>query len=173
VSAVRLRPLSALDIDHVMGWVNDPDIVGNFASFAGKPYTRDEELAYLTKLVDSPNERVFSVETDAGDYIGQVGVHQIHWPSKVGRLACIIGAKTNMGKGYGTAAIGALLDKAFGELGLHKIWLMIFATNARSHGIYQRIGFVDEGLLREEYFHKGDWRDMIRMGLLAREWKSR
>jgi RimJ/RimL family protein N-acetyltransferase len=171
---IRLRPLALDDIDHVMGWVNDPDIVGNFAAFSGEPFTREQELAYLTKLIASPNERVFSVETDDGAYLGQVGVHQIHWPSRVARLACIIGSRAHMGKGYGTAAIGALLDRVFhGDLDLHKVWLMIFATNTRSHGIYKRIGFVDEGLLREEYHHRDGWHDMIRMGLLAREWQKR
>jgi RimJ/RimL family protein N-acetyltransferase len=173
MAEIRLRPLTLDDVDHVMTWVNEPDIVGNFAAFSGEPFTREQELAYLTKLIASPNDRVFSIERDDGAYVGQVGVHQIHWPSRVGRLSCIIGARAHMGRGHGTAAIGALLDRAFGELELHKIWLMIFATNARSYGIYRRIGFVEEGLLREEYFHRGAWHDMKRMGLLAREWIRR
>jgi RimJ/RimL family protein N-acetyltransferase len=171
---VRLRPLVVEDVDHVMTWVNDPEIVGNFAAFSGKPFTREDEVTYLTKLVASKDDKVWSVE-DAGDgrYLGQVAVHQIHWRSKVGRLACIIGARAEMGRGYGSSAIRAALDAAFGELGLHKVFLVVFRTNERARGIYGRIGFVEEGVLREEYFHKDGWHDMVRMSVLGREWLTR
>ena len=76
-----------------------------------------------------------------------------------------------MGKGYGSAAIAGALDWAFGEARLHKVWLMCFRSNARAQGIYRRIGFVAEGILREEYFHQGGWHDMVRMSMLDREWR--
>ena len=43
-----------------------------------------------------------------------------------------------------------MLDHAFATLGLHKVWLMIFAHNTRSRGIYERLGVAQEGLLRDE-----------------------
>jgi RimJ/RimL family protein N-acetyltransferase len=172
---VRLRPLALTDVDSMMAWVNDPEIVGNFATFSGRPITRDEEVAYVERMLASKEDRVWAIERDGGEgdgeYVGNVGIHQIHWRSRVGRLACIIAARGDMGRGYGSAAIRAALDRAFGdELGLHKVWLMVFATNARSRGIYSRIGFVDEGVLREEYFHEDGWRDMVRMSVLSQEW---
>lgn len=169
---VRLRPLRLEDVDNIMTWVNDPEIVGNIAAFAGEPFTREQEVAYVTKLLASPVDRVFSIERASdGLYLGQCGIHQIHWPSKVARLSCIIAERAYMGQGYGTAAIAATLDVAFGELGLHKMWLMIFRTNERSRRTYARAGFVEEGTLREEYFHRGAWHDMLRMSLLDREWR--
>ena len=171
MSSVRLRPLALSDVDNMMTWVNDPEIIGNFSAFAGHAFTREEETAYVERLLRSETDRVFAIErVPDGEYLGNVGIHQIHWPSKVGRLACIVAARSEMGKGYGSAAIRAVLDWAFGEAGLHKVWLMCFRTNTRAQGIYRRIGFVDEGVLREEYFHQGGWQDMVRMSVLAREW---
>jgi RimJ/RimL family protein N-acetyltransferase len=175
-ASVRLRPLALSDVDRMMEWVNDPDIVGNFATFSGKPITRDEEVAYVERMLASKEDRVWAIEradgepAGQGEYLGNVGIHQIHWRSRVGRLACIIAARGDMGRGYGSAAIRAALDQAFGALGLHKVWLMVFASNARSRGIYARIGFVEEGVLREEYFHADGWRDMVRMSVLEQEW---
>ena len=155
----------------MMGWVNDPEIVGNFAAFSGRAITRDEELAYLERVTASAADKVFVIERqEDGRYLGNVGIHQIHWPSKVGRLACIIGSRADMGKGYGSAAIAAVLDWAFRDARLHKVWLMCFRSNTRAQGIYRRIGFLDEGVLREEYFHQESWHDMVGMGLLDREW---
>jgi RimJ/RimL family protein N-acetyltransferase len=173
MSLVRLRPLVPADVDHMMAWVNDPEIVGNFAGFAGRAFTRDEELQYIERVTKSETDRVFAIERAAdGAYLGNVGLHAIHWPSRVGRLACIIGSRAEMGKGYGSAAIRAILAHAFGELRLHKAWLMVFRTNTRALGIYRRLGFIEEGILREEYFHQGGWHDMVRMSMLDREFTA-
>lgn len=173
MSLVRLRPLAESDVDHVLGWVNDPAIVGNIAAFSGHAFTRDQELAYIRRILDSTSDVVWSIEDAvSGRYLGQTGLHQIHDRSRVARLACIVAAPGDMGRGYGSAAIRAALDHGFGALGLHKIWLMIFRTNERSRRTYTRIGFVEEGILREEYFHAGGWHDMLRMSLLAREWPT-
>lgn len=171
---VRLRPLAIEDVDHILTWVNDPEIVGNIAAFGGEPFTREQEEAYVRQTIASPTDRVFSIErVEDGRYLGQCGLHQIHWRSRVGRISCIIAERSLMGRGYGSAAIRAVLDHAFGPLDLHKVWLMIFRENERSRRTYARIGFLEEGILREEYFHKGGWHDMLRMSILAREWKSR
>ena len=169
MSLVTLRPLAESDVDSIMTWVNRPEIVGNLAAFAGKPMTRDEELEWVKRTIASP-DRVYSVfSTDGDRYLGQVGIHQIHNRSKVGRLGAVIATKSEMGKGYGSAAISAVMDRAFGEHGLHKLWLMVFRSNERGQRLYKKRGFVEEGILREEYFHEGAWHDMVRMSLLASE----
>jgi [ribosomal protein S5]-alanine N-acetyltransferase len=170
MSLVTLRPLAESDVDDIMSWVNAPEIVGNLAAFSGAPMTREDELAWIKRTIVSAGERVWSVfATENNRYLGQVGIHQIHARSKVGRLGAVIASKGEMGKGYGSAAIKAVMDRGFGELGLHKLWLMVFRTNERGQRLYKRLGFIEEGLLREEYFHEGGWHDMVRMGMLARE----
>src|SRR4051794_12537750 len=163
MSTVRLRPLCEDDVDHVMTWVNEPEIIGNIAAFSGQAFSRDDELAYIGRTLASTSDRVFSIiETTTDRYLGQCGIHQIHDRSKVGRLACIVAARSDMGRGHGSDAIRLLVDHAFGPLGLHKLWLMVFRHNARGRRIYGKLGFVEEGVLREEYFHQGTWHDMVR-----------
>jgi RimJ/RimL family protein N-acetyltransferase len=168
--SIRLRPLCEEDVDNIMSWVNDPAVIGNFAAFSGAPMSRQQELEWVRRTIASTSERVWSVFAEAGGrYLGQVGLHQMHSQSRVGRLGIIIASRQEMGRGYGTAAIHRALDCAFSQLALHKVWLMVFRHNQRSRDIYQRIGFVEEGVLREEYFHEGRWHDMVRMSVLARE----
>lgn len=172
-SRVTLRPLAETDVDHILTWVNDSEIVGNIAAFSGKAFTREDELEYVRGVVASKADVVFSIfAADDDRYLGQVGVHQIHARSKVGRLSCIIGSQDEWGKGFGTAAIASVLDTAFGELSLHKVWLMVFETNERAKRTYSRIGFAVEGVLREEYFHEAGWHNMVRMSMLDREWSA-
>ncbi|MEO8699845.1 MAG: GNAT family protein [Kofleriaceae bacterium] len=169
MSSVTLRPLAETDVDSIMTWVNREEIVGNLAAFSGAPLTRDDEVAWIRRTL-ATSDRVYSiVAADDGRYLGQIGVHQIHGRSRVGRLGCVISSRDEMGKGHGSAAIRAIMDVAFGELLLHKLWLMVFATNAAGRRLYTRLGFVEEGVLREEYFHDHGWHDMVRMSMLAHE----
>jgi len=173
-SLVRLRPVAEEDVDGILGWVNDPEVVGNFATFAGEPFTREQELAWIRQVRASSTERVFTVlAADDGRYLGQTGLHQIHRRSGLGRLAVIVGRRQDMGRGFGSAAIARTLDLAFGDEGLHKVWLVVFQTNQRARRTYERLGFTVEGILREEYRHRDGWHTMLRMGLLADEWRAR
>ena len=75
---VVLRPLSVDDLDAVMTWVNDKEVVGNLAVFAGAPITREQERAWIERVTASPEDRVFSIfAAEDGRYLGQVGLHQI------------------------------------------------------------------------------------------------
>ncbi len=170
-SRVELRALCEADVDSIMTWVNDPQIVGNLAAFSGEPFTREQELAYVRSMIASSSDRVYSIfATDGGRYLGQVGLHGIHARSRVARMAIVIADRDQMGKGFGSASVASLLDRAFGAETLQKVWLMVFDHNERSRAIYGRIGFRVEGRLRDEYFHDGGWHTMLRMGLLASDW---
>ncbi len=174
--AVRLAPLQRTHVDHIMTWVNNKEIIGNLAAFSGKPFTRDDELAYIDRMLASKEDRVFSVfAKDSDHYLGQCGIHQIFRRSRVGRASLIIAERNDMGRGLGSAALASLLDVAFADVaaggeGLHKVWLMCFCENERARRTYARVGFVEEGVLREEYLHEGRFCDMVRMSVLAREW---
>ena len=182
-SLVELVPLAPAHVDHVLQWVNDREIVGNLATFSGKPFTRDDELAYIARMQTSKEDRVFSIFAPASSaggarYLGQCGLHQIFRRSGVARASLIVADRTEMGRGIGSAALTRLLDVAFAAPGdggeaLHKVWLMCFSTNERARRTYARVGFVQEGVLREEYFHEDGWHDMVRMSVLASEWRAR
>lgn len=75
------------------------------------------------------------------------------------------------GRGLVTRAVTAVLDHAFGPLGLHRVELQTTADNARSQRVAQRLGFTQEGVLREAAAFPTERRDVVVHGLLAREWR--
>ena len=170
---LTLKPIGEDDVEHIMTWVNNPNVIGNIATLSGKPFTRKQELAYIKRMQDSPDDQVFSI-WDEDKYVGQTGIHQIYQRSRTGRIAIVIADINQMGKGYGSEALKVMLDYAFSPngLGLHKIWLIVFEGNERSLRTYERIGFIREGVLREEYYHEGQYHNMVRMSILASEWKN-
>ena len=165
---LALRPIRLDDVDRIMAWINDPAVTRNFARMSGD-ITRDEELAWLRWVIDSPHDRLFAVEDADGTYLGNAGVHKIYWPSRNGRLGLVLGAPGARGRGLGTLAMRLLVELAFAELGLHKVWLVHYRDNTRMAHIAAKLGFVTEGVLRDEYFHQGAFHDMVRWSLLEGE----
>jgi ribosomal-protein-serine acetyltransferase len=74
------------------------------------------------------------------------------------------------GRGLVTRAVTAVLDHAFGPLGLHRVALQTTTDNKRSRSLAQRLGFTQEGVLREAAAFRDERRDVVVYGLLASEW---
>jgi RimJ/RimL family protein N-acetyltransferase len=164
---VRLRPVVEADVDAIMTWINDPEITRNFAGFQ-QAITREAELAFIARMCASPTDRLYAVTLPDDDTaIGTAGIHNIYRPAGNARLGVMLGR--HRGHGLGRAALTGLVARAFGELGLHKVWIIHFADNARMAHLCGGLGFRVEGVLRDEYFHRGRHWDMVRQSLLVHE----
>lgn len=162
---VRLEPLDPSHLPHVMTWVNDREVMQYFAN-RQTPITLDEERAYLESLVASKVDRAYSIYFGQ-DYVGQCAVNQIYWPAKNGRVFIAI-AKKHQGRGLGPAALEQLIARAWGELDLHKLWLIVRKDNRSAQAMYLKLGFEFEGVLADEYCVNGQYFDMVRMGLVRK-----
>lgn len=167
----KLRPLEMQDLDHLMEWVNDVDVVKNFANFQ-TPLSREREQRWLEDILVSERDKVFAVETPTGEYLGNIGLHQIHWPTRSARTALILGNKEHWGEGYAQGAMAELLNIAFEQYHLHKVWLVVWEENVKGRHIYEKLGFREEGVLRDEYFHQGRYHNMVRMSMLENEYRA-
>ena len=74
------------------------------------------------------------------------------------------------GKGYASEALGLLIEYGFDEIGLHRIYARVIDGNEASRNLFTRLGFTQEGLLREHVFRHGKYRNMFMFGLLRDEW---
>jgi ribosomal-protein-alanine N-acetyltransferase len=77
------------------------------------------------------------------------------------------------GAGYMAAGLQALLGRAFGEMGLHRVEANVQPRNARSLLLVERLGFRREGFSPRYLKIGGRWRDHVRLALLAEEWRAR
>ncbi|MGH3565486.1 MAG: GNAT family N-acetyltransferase [Pseudonocardia sp.] len=74
------------------------------------------------------------------------------------------------GKGLATDAVRSLITYGFRELGLHRITAAIGPDNAASITIVRRLGFTQEGTLRDHVYTNGAWRDSELYSVLTSEW---
>jgi RimJ/RimL family protein N-acetyltransferase len=169
---VRIRALEQTDIDEIMKWVNDPEVIDNL--LMRYPVSRCLEEKWLEKAYDTSDMRnkTFALETKDGVYIGGIGLHKINWENRNAEVGIVIGKKEYWGKGYGTDAMLALLDFAFNHMNLHRVYLQVYDFNVRGIRSYEKCGFKKEGALRDDRFSRGKYHDTIIMGILKEEYEK-
>ena len=78
------------------------------------------------------------------------------------------------GSGFGQPFMRAILAWVFAHTPAPRIWLDVFVYNERARHVYRRVGFRDDGLLRQAYvLPSGERVDRVIMSLLRSEWASR
>lgn len=166
---IRLEPLSVDHVPHIMGWVNDPTVMGYFAN-RQTAISEADERKYVEALITSKTDFAFSVfDDETGEYVGQCSINAIYWPASNGRLFMAITA-SQQHKGYAEAILKAIMKAAFFTLALHKLWLIVREDNADAQAKYLKAGFKFEGLLKDEYYVQGRYYDMVRMGAINPGW---
>lgn len=101
--------------------------------------------------------------------VGEVAIPWVNQPHGVGMLM-YWAAPEHQGEGYISDATSLLLDHAFGERRLHKVWAMVIAPNEPSQTVLEKLGFEREGHYRKETFYEGEYVDSYRYAILAEEW---
>lgn len=169
---VNLRALEISDLDNNMMWVNDREVTRWLSTFTW-PTSRKTEEQWLTNKLTSPGatDRVLAIETKDGTYLGNIGLHGIDYISGVAELGIVIGRKEQWGKGYGPDAIRTLLDFAFRDLRLRKIFLRVLGNNIRAQKCYSKIGFKEVGRLKAHQLKDGNFEDLIYMEIFAEEFR--
>jgi ribosomal-protein-alanine N-acetyltransferase len=82
-------------------------------------------------------------------------------------------ASTSWGKGYMHEALTTLINFAFEELNLNRIEADIDPRNEASLHSVERLGFIQEGHLRERWIVGTEISDSIIYGLLRRDWLAK
>lgn len=92
--------------------------------------------------------------------------------AQAGSLGYWIGAPYAR-QGYMSEALAALLDFAYGPLGLHRVEAACLPHNAASRRLLLKLGFEEEGLARGYLRIAGRWQDHVLYGLLAEDFAAR
>jgi RimJ/RimL family protein N-acetyltransferase len=108
-----------------------------------------------------------------GRALGDIDLFHIEQRDRNAVVGLGIWCEEDRGKGYGTDALRAMLRWAFRHLNMHRIELSVEPENQRAVRVYEKLGFVREGLRREHHFDDGCFRDEMIMGILRREFEAR
>ncbi|MCX7570107.1 GNAT family protein [Tumebacillus sp. DT12] len=105
-----------------------------------------------------------------GRIVGCCGYHNINWINKKTSIGYWL-AEDAQGKGLVTAAVRALLDNAFHNWGLNRVEIRAAVANEKSQAIPRRLGFTEEGIVKESEWLYDRYVDHIAFAMLAGDWK--
>lgn len=162
IAAITLRPTTEADLPFVLAAEGHAD---------NAPYVETWSPQRHGQACTDANEGHWIVVDDTGAAVGYtilVGLTNPHHAILVQRL--VITAK---GRGYGRATLIQLLHLAFHQYQAHRVWLDVVTTNQRARHLYDSVGFIWEGCLREAVKAPDGYRSMDVMAMLRSEFLAR
>ena len=164
---ITIRPITVKDTDNIIKWRNKSSVNQYF--IYRKPFTKESHLNWFHNKVQTGEVAQFMILVD-DEPIGSIYLRDIDHKNKKCEYGIFIGEESNCGKGFGKMASKLVIDYAFNELKLNKIFLRVFSTNIRAIKCYEKIGFKHEGLFREDVIIDGKPYDIIYMAILRKDW---
>jgi RimJ/RimL family protein N-acetyltransferase len=175
---LTLRLMTEADVDDMHAYQSREDVC-RYLLF--EPRTRDEVAAKVAEY-----SRANTLEKD-GDFLQLALVLATDLgPRVIGdsyftikRLDDLLGEigwtmhPDFTGRGYAAEAANAVLDLAFGELGLHRMMAELDPRNDTSIALCKRLGMREEAFFVEDMRFKGGWADTGVYAILAREFTAR
>lgn len=169
---IGLRALEPADAALLWRWNHDPEVVR---------WMGDGHPQSLAQVVNRLEERpcnaygdvLFGIEVRSdGQLIGIVRLRDAEPETGCAELDIYIGEKDRWGHGHATDAVRTACRYGFDKMRLHRIRLTVVTENHAAHHVYKKVGFVEEGRLRQNFRRDGQWYDMYTMGLLEGELRT-
>jgi len=169
-----LRELRMEDADFLFNQWSDP-CVTQFMCDQEPLQTREQADAFLRPFQtpeDNPFIKWWGIgRKPGGNLIGTCGFFRWDGQHHRAEIGYDLHPDT-WGRGLMPEAIHALIRYGFSEMNLNRIEATVHDKNFRSQRVLGKLGFKQEGVLREYYCRKGIYNNQIQYSLLKREWLS-
>jgi RimJ/RimL family protein N-acetyltransferase len=157
-----LRDFEALKLT---GSMDGPDDMPEWdasaeAKFRGWYSTRKDQTDRLDLAV---------VDQASGEAAGEAVLNDWHAGNRSCSFRIMLGPR-GRDRGLGTESVRMIVGYGFEQLRMHRIALEVYSFNPRARRVYEKVGFVAEGVLRDALRWDGEWIDATVMSILAPEW---
>ena len=171
---LRLRAPVEADVPALFAIFSDPETMRYWTTPAMRDVAEAEALLRdIQQFVEGGSLFQWGIARREDDQVvGTCTLLRIDREHRRGELGYIL-RRDLWGRGLAHEALTAIVDHAFGALGLHRLEADIDPRNTASIRSVERLGFTLEGHLRERYFVGGEVQDSLIYGLLAPAWRSR
>lgn len=167
-----LKLIDEEDAKDIVKWRNQIEVINNLFSYKGITLSEHKNWFEGYLKDNSRIEFVIFVKED-NKKIGTIGLSNIDYKNQKAEYGILIGENAEWGKGYAEEASFAIINYGFKELNLNKIYLHVFKANIKALRLYNKLGFIEEGILRRHIFKNGDFKDVVVMSILRGEWNTR
>lgn len=171
---IALENIRLQDAQKIAQWKSDRElsrwIMSNY-----QPIDTEQAVSWIQSNTADENQRLYGIYDLSCNQtvLGIVRLMFIDWETRSAELGIYIGEESYRGKGIGKRSIKMVLDRAFDELGLNKVYLKVRKDNESAVVLYQKTGFQIEGLLKEHFYENGNFQgnDVLYMAIFKQDFK--
>jgi ribosomal-protein-serine acetyltransferase len=140
--------------------------------WATPDYSIAQMLQFLEKseIENATGDALTTVIRFRGRFCGTIGLHHFDHANRNTSVGYWLD-ESHEGRGIVTRACSAIVTEGFRRRNLHRIEIRCATGNVRSNAIPRRLGFQEEGILRDAQFLRGGWVDLKVYAMLEPNWK--
>jgi RimJ/RimL family protein N-acetyltransferase len=170
MNKIKLRALTHADLEKTLAWHNQDDI-SDFYSGHPFPVNIEMETKWYEKILTSNFPlTVLGIElVESKELIGITVLRDINMINRVAEFGIYIGNTAERGKGLSKEATINTLFFGFFNLNLNRISLKVLEENTPAIKLYETIGFISEGKLRNNVFKNGEYKSELVYSILKDE----
>ncbi|MEA1915394.1 MAG: UDP-4-amino-4,6-dideoxy-N-acetyl-beta-L-altrosamine N-acetyltransferase [Campylobacterota bacterium] len=128
--------------------------------FEYEPFNKEQQFSWWQQSYKQSNEKNFIIVDHNDVFVGTVSLVNIDMRSKKAELGRFFINEHNRKNGIGMEAMDILIHYAFNHLNLNKIYLEVFSKNTEAVALYEKLGFTNEGSLKNHVFKNGEYLDV-------------
>lgn len=169
---LRLRPFTDADADALFALHSSASVLRYWDAPPWRERSRAERfIAACREMADDGTGARLAIDRSSdGAFIGWCSLTRWNPDHRSASMGCCLDAAV-WGQGYATEAARALLQWAFDTVDLNRVQVETDTRNVASARVLEKMGFVREGMLREDCVVDGEVSDSWVFGLLRREWR--
>ncbi|MDR0880166.1 MAG: GNAT family N-acetyltransferase [Clostridioides sp.] len=168
---VYLSPQNLEDAELYTKWINDLKVT-DWINRSSQLTSKEREITWMGDS-DKNNEYNFTMCRLVDDVpMGCLDLRCINTVSRTATVGIFIGDEENRNSGYGTEALGILVEFGFNYLNLNNIMLEVNLCNERAQKSYEKIGFKEFGRRHQSIFVCGEYYDSVYMEILRKDYKG-
>ena len=160
-----LRSVNINDLEgNYSNWLNDPEVnlYNNHCRF---PVSIKQQIDYINNKNNSNTDLFLAIiEKKNNIHIGNIILQNINWVDRNGEIAFLLGEKSYWSKGFMYSAGILLINHAFTQLNLHRIYLATSSTNIGMQKLANKLGFIKEGERIDAQYKNGKFNNIIEYG---------
>ena len=157
---MQLRPWHIEDLNSLVKYANNWNIAKYLTNFFPYPYTEEDGRNFIQiATANNPINR-FAIEVD-GEAVGGIGVHpQTDIFEKNIELGYWL-AEPFWGRGIMSQAVAQMIDFAFENYDVERIYATTFATNIASQRVLEKNNFIQDAHLKRVLYKNGEFEDEL------------
>lgn len=170
---MKLRKLQYKDVDYMLEWMHDSKVNYGFR-FDAEAMKREDVIDFIEKSwkeYENGSSYHFAIVLEDDEYLGTISLKNVDREAGTAEYAISLRSRAH-GKGIASAATKEILDFAFDEIQLNRVYLNVLSDNTSAIRLYERNGFQYEGEFRQHIMIRENRKSLKWYAMLQEEYRK-